>query len=273
MSLANSPLITDHHSPTMPIHPTAIVAASAKLAPDVEVGAYTVIGEEVEIAAGTWVGPHAVINGPSRIGQNNKIYQFASVGDAPQDKKYKGERTFLEVGDNNVIREYVTLNRGTAQGHGVTRIGNDNLFMAYAHVAHDCIVGDHCVIGHCTGLAGHVVLGDWVILGAYSGVHQFCKIGAHAFLGNNAAATRDVPPYVMAVGAPAEPHHVNAEGLKRRGFTPEQIRNIQSAYRVLYRKGLKLADAMRELDAASATQPELKIFVEFIKASERSIVR
>jgi UDP-N-acetylglucosamine acyltransferase len=257
----------------MSIHPTAVVAASAKLAPDVEVGAYSIIGAEVEIDAGTWIGPHVVINGPTRIGKGNKIYQFSSIGDAPQDKKYKGERTFLEVGDDNVIREYVTLNRGTAQGHAVTRIGTDNLLMAYAHVGHDCVVGDHCVLGHSTGLAGHVELGDWVILGAYSGVHQFCKIGAHAFLGNNAAATRDVPPYVMAVGAPAEPHHVNAEGLKRRGFTAEQIRNIQSAYKVLYRKGLKLADAMRELETAASTQPELKLFVDFIAASERSIVR
>ena len=257
----------------MPIHPTAIVASSAKLAPDVEVGAYTIIGEDVEIDAGTWIGPHAVVNGPSRIGKHNKIYQFASVGDAPQDKKYKGERTYLEVGDNNVIREYVTLNRGTAQGHGVTRIGNDNLFMAYAHVAHDCVIGDHCVIGHCSGLAGHVEIGDRVILSAYTGVHQFCRIGAYAFLGNDTKATRDVPPYVMAVGSPAEPHHINSVGLQRAGFTAVQIRNIQNAYRVLYRKGLKLADALSQLDAAAASQPELKVFVEFIKASERSIVR
>ena len=251
----------------------AVVSPQAQLASDVEVGPFTVIGADVVIGPGTWVGPHAVINGPTRIGANNKIYQFASLGDAPQDKKYNGEPTRLEIGDRNVFRESCTVNRGTTHDKGVTRIGSDNLFMAYSHVAHDCQVGDKVVLSNVATLGGHVEIGDWVIMGGLSAVHQFTKVGAHCFIANNAAVTRDVPPYVMAVGQPAEPHSVNSEGLKRRGFTPEQILNIRRAYRLLYRSGLKLKDAMEQLEQAALTQAEIKPFVEFIKRSSRSIVR
>jgi UDP-N-acetylglucosamine acyltransferase len=255
------------------IHPTAQVAPGAELDDGVEVGAYAVIGPDVQVGANTRVGPHAVIQGPARIGCDNVIFQFASVGSAPQDKKYKGEPTRLEVGDRNVIRECVTLNRGTTKDQGVTRIGHDNLFMAYAHVAHDCQVGNQCVLANNATLGGHVHLGDWVIMGGLSAIHQFCKVGAHAFIANNAAVTRDVPPYVMAVGQPAAAHSVNSEGLKRRGFSPEQVRNIRNAFRLLYRSGLKLADATAQLEALAREQPELKLIVEFLPTSTRSIVR
>jgi UDP-N-acetylglucosamine acyltransferase len=255
------------------IDPKAIVAPGAKIAADVSIGPFTVVGPEVEIGTGTRIGPHAVITGATRIGARNKIFQFASVGDDPQDKKYKGEPTRLEIGDENVIREFTTINRGTAQGGAVTRIGNDNLFMAYTHVAHDCQVGSHCVLANEGTLGGHVELGDWVILGGGSAIHQFTKIGAHAFLANNTAVTRDVPPYVMAVGQPSVPHSINSEGLKRRGFTPEQIRNIKNAFRILYRSDLLLADAVKELAALVPAQPELKIFVDFIGDSTRSLIR
>ncbi len=255
------------------IDPRAVVAPDAELGEGVEVGPFAVIGAGVKIGAGSWVGPHAVINGPTTLGRDNKVFQFASVGDAPQDKKYRGEPTRLEVGDRNVFREFCSINRGTASGHGVTRIGDDNLFMAYSHVAHDCIVGSKCVLSNCTALAGHVELGDWVILSGYAGIHQFCKVGAHAFLANNAAVTRDVPPYLMVAGAPAEPKGINSEGLKRRGFDAGQIANIKNAYRVLYRSGLKLADASAQLEALAGEQPELAPFVAFLAASERGIVR
>jgi UDP-N-acetylglucosamine acyltransferase len=255
------------------IHATAQVAPGAELGDGVEVGAYAVIGPDVQVGANTRIGPHAVIQGPTRIGADNVIFQFASVGSAPQDKKYKGEPTRLEVGDRNVIRECVTLNRGTTKDQGVTRIGDDNLFMAYAHVAHDCQIGNQCVLANNATLGGHVLLGDWVIMGGLSAIHQFCKVGAHAFIANNAAVTRDVPPYVMTVGQPAAAHSVNSEGLKRRGFTPEQIRNIRSAFRLLYRSGLKLADATAQLAALAQEQPELKLIVEFLPTSTRSIVR
>jgi len=258
---------------TASIHPTAVIAPDAVLAADVQVGAYTVIGSGVEIGPGTRVGPHVVIQGPTRIGAENRIFQFASIGDAPQDKKYRDEPTRLEIGDRNVVRECVTLNRGTTKDAGVTRIGNDNLFMAYTHVAHDCQVGDNCVFANCSTLAGHVHMGDWVIMGGFSGVHQFCRVGAHAFIANNAAVTRDVPPYIMTVGQPAAAHSINSEGLKRRGFTPEQIRNLRNAFRLLYRSGLKLADAERELKALAVEQPELAALVEFLPQSTRSIVR
>jgi UDP-N-acetylglucosamine acyltransferase len=255
------------------IHPTAIVAPDAIVGDGVEIGAYSVVGSGVEIGARTRLGPHVVVQGPTRIGEDNAIHQFASVGDAPQDKKYKGEPTRLEIGHRNVIREFVTLNRGTTKDQQATRIGDDNLFMAYTHVAHDCVVGNQCVLANNATLGGHVVLGDWVIMAGFSGIHQFCRVGAHAFLANNAAVTRDVPPYVMAVGQPAEAHSVNAEGLKRRGFTPEQIRNIRNAFRVLYRSGLKLADAEAQLKAMAAGHPEILPLVEFLPQSTRSIVR
>jgi UDP-N-acetylglucosamine acyltransferase len=251
----------------------AVVSPQARIAADVDIGPFSVIGADVEVGAGTWIGPHAVINGPTRIGTDNKIYQFASIGDAPQDKKYQGEPTKLEIGDRNVFRESVTVNRGTVTGTGLTRIGNDNLLMAYSHVAHDCRLGDQIVMANCATLGGHVELGNWVIMGGLSAVHQFTKIGDHCFLAHNAMVTRDVPPYVMAVGRPAVPHSVNSEGLKRRGFSEEQIRNIRRAYRVLYRSGLKLQAALKELEVAAASQPEVRPFVEFIKNSSRSLVR
>ena len=255
------------------IDPRAIIAPDAVLDEGVEVGAYTIIGAGVRIGAGSWIGPHAVIVGPTTLGRDNKVFQFASVGDAPQDKKYRGEPTRLEVGDRNVFREFCSVNRGTAGGRGVTKIGDDNLFMAYSHVAHDCIVGSNCVMSNCTALAGHVELGDWVILSGYAGIHQFCKVGAHSFLANNAAVTRDVPPFLLVAGTPAEPKGVNSEGLKRRGFSPEQIANIRNAYRLLYRSGLKLAAAVEQLQALAVDQPELQPFVQFLAVSERSIVR
>jgi UDP-N-acetylglucosamine acyltransferase len=255
------------------IHPTALVAPDAELDPSVEVGAYAVIGPGVQVGANTRIGPHAVVQGPTRIGADNQIFQFASVGSAPQDKKYRGEPTRLEIGDRNVIRECVTLNRGTTKEAGVTTIGDDNLFMAYSHVAHDCHVGNQCVLANNATLGGHVHLGDWVIMGGLSGVHQFCKVGAHAFIANNAAVTRDVPPYVMAVGQPAAAHSINSEGLKRRGFTPEQIRNLRNAFRLLYRSGLKLDDATAQLAAIAQEQPEVRLIVEFLPQSTRSIVR
>jgi UDP-N-acetylglucosamine acyltransferase len=251
----------------MSIHPSAIIAADAEIAPDVEIGPLAVIGSGVKIAAGCWIGPHVVIDGPTTIGEQNKIYQFASIGAAPQDLKYKGEPTRLEIGDRNVFRENCTINRGTTKDQLVTRIGNDNLFMAGSHVGHDCVVGSHCVFANYATLGGHVWIGDWVHMGGFSGIHQFCKVGSHAFIANNTAVTRDVPPYVMAVGRPAEPHSVNAEGLKRRGFTPEQIRNIREAYKTLYRSRLKLAEAMAQLDERARTQPELVAFVDFLNES------
>ena len=251
----------------------AVVSPQAELAADVEVGPFSVIGANVRIGARTRIASHVVIKGPTTLGADNQVFQFASIGDAPQDKKYQGEPTRLEVGERNVFREYCTVNRGTTHDQGVTRIGNDNLFMAYTHVAHDCQVGSHIVMANCATLGAHVELGDWVIMGGLAAIHQFSKIGAHAFIANNAAVTRDVPPFIMAVGQPAAPHSVNSEGLKRRGFTPEQISHVRAAYRILYRRDLPLGDAVRELKVLAATQPEVKAFVDFIATSTRSLIR
>jgi UDP-N-acetylglucosamine acyltransferase len=251
----------------------AIVSPRAELAADVVVGPFSVIGPQVRIGAGTIVGPHVVINGPTSIGAGNRIHQFASLGDAPQDKKYAGEPTRLEIGDRNIFRESCTVNRGTTHDKGVTRIGDDNLFMAYSHVAHDCVVGCNTVFANCVSLAGHVEIGDWVILGGLSAIHQHCKVGAHAFLAGGSIVTRDVPPYVMVAGNHAVPHAVNSEGLKRRGFTEEQIRAIREAYRLVYRCDLKLSEALARLEPAAAARPELRSFVDFIRGSTRSIVR
>ncbi|MGH8204977.1 MAG: acyl-ACP--UDP-N-acetylglucosamine O-acyltransferase [Steroidobacteraceae bacterium] len=255
------------------IDPRAIVDPGAAIGDGVEIGPFTVIGAGVAVGAGSWIGPHAVVKGPTTLGRETKVFQFASIGDAPQDRKYAGEPTRLVVGDRNVFREFCSINRGTAGGRGETRIGDDCLFMAYSHVAHDCIVGSHCIMSNCTALAGHVELGDWVILSGYAGVHQFCKVGAHAFLANNAAVTRDVPPYLLVAGSPAEPKGVNSEGLKRRGFDAAQIANIKNAYRIFYRKGRKLAEATEQLRALAPGQPEIAPFVDFLAASERSIIR
>ena len=251
----------------------AIVSPRAELAADVAVGPFSVIGPDVRIGPGTVVGPHVVINGPTTIGADNRVIQFASIGDAPQDKKYRGEPTRLEIGDRNVFRESCTVNRGTTHDKGVTVIGHDNLFMAYSHVAHDCVIGSNTVFANCAALAGHVEIGDWVTLGGLTAVHQFTRVGAYAFLGGGAIVTRDVPPYVMAAGNPAEPHSINSVGLKRRGFTDEQIRGIREAYRIVYRCDLKLTEALERLGPAAGEQPELRLFVDFIRSSTRSIVR
>jgi UDP-N-acetylglucosamine acyltransferase len=255
------------------IDPRAVVSPQAQLADDVEVGPFAVIGDHVVLGAGCKIGPHAVIQGPTRLGAQNQVFQFASLGDAPQDKKYKGEPTELVIGDRNVFREYCTVNRGTVTGHGVTRIGSDNLLLAYTHVGHDCILGNHIVLSNLVMLGGHVELGDWVIMSGYAGAHQFSKIGAHAFIGNNTSVTRDVPPYILAVGHPAEPRAVNSEGLKRRGFSEGEIRAIRNAYKLLYRSELPLDAAVEKLKAMAEEHPVLAIFVEFIGRSTRSLVR
>jgi len=257
----------------MSIHPTAIVDPNARIGAGVSIGAYSIIGAEVEIGDGTWIGPHVVINGPTRIGRDNKIHQFASLGEAPQDKKYNGEPTRLEIGDRNIIREYVTMNRGTPGGGGVTRIGNDGLFMAYIHVAHDCQIGDKVIFSNNASLAGHVHVGNQVILSGFTLVHQFCSIGDHAFTGMGSAISKDVPPYLMVAGNPAEPHGINKEGLKRRGFTPQSIQTLRQAYKVLYRSGLSLEEATARLKEMAQTCAELEPFVEFLDNSKRSIVR
>jgi len=251
----------------------AIVSAEAELAANVCIGPFSIIGPQVRIGPRTVVGPHVVINGPTTIGADNRFFQFASIGDAPQDRKYQGEPTRLTIGDRNVFRESCTVNRGTTHDKGVTLIGSDNLFMAYAHVAHDCVVGNNTVFANCAALGGHVEIGDWAILGGLTAVHQFTKIGAHAFLAGGAIVTRDVPPYVMVAGNPAAPHAVNSEGLKRRGFTEEQIRNIRDAYRIVYRSDLKLAEALARLAPQADGRPEIRAFVDFIHASTRSLAR
>lgn len=255
------------------IHPTATVAPDAVLGPDVVVGPYAFIGAKVELGAGCTIGPHAMVNGPTRMGEKNHVFQFASIGEGPQDLSYKGEPTRLEVGDRNIFREYVSVHRGTTKDKGVTTIGSDNMMLAYSHIAHDCVVGSHCVLSNYVGLAGHVEVDDWVIFSAYSGVHQFCKVGAHAFLANNTAATYDIPPYIIAEGRPAEPRIVNEVGLKRRGFTPVQVRNIRNAFRVLYRSGLKLTEATEQLKTLALTQSEIQPFVVFLERSQRGIAR
>lgn len=253
------------------IHPTAIIEEGAKLAKDVRVGPYAVIGPHVEIGEGTSVGAHAVITGHTRIGKQNRIFQFASLGEIPQDKKYAGEPTRLEIGDGNTIREFCTFNTGTAQDEGVTRVGSHNWVMAYVHIAHDCIVGDHTVLANNTTLAGHVEIGDHVILGGLTAVHQFCKIGAHVITGGGSIVYKDIPPYVMAAGQPAKPHGLNNEGLKRRGFSAESLATLKRAYKILYRDGLTLQEAMVQLDEMGA--PEVNLLTEFLRRAERGIIR
>lgn len=257
----------------MKAHPTAIIDPRARVADDVSIGAYSVIGAEVEIGAGSTVGSHTTIEGPTRIGRDNRIGSHAAIGGDPQDKKFHGERTELVIGNGNTIREFVTLNRGTGEGGGVTRIGDDNWIMAYVHVAHDCAVGNHIVLANNSTLAGHVEVGDHVVLGGFSGVHQFCKIGAHAFAAMYAAINRDVPPFVYAAGQFAVPRGVNAEGLKRRGFSAERIAAIKRAYRTLYMSGKTLAEARAELEEQARASEDVRAFVEFMDRSERALVR
>ena len=255
------------------IHATAIVSDNAKIAEDAEVGPYSIIGDGVVIGARTRVDSHVVINGPTVIGEDNHIYQFASIGDDPQDKKYADEPTTLTIGDRNTIREFCTVSRGTTQDRGETALGNDNWIMAYVHIAHDCVIGSNTIMANNATLAGHVHVGDWVIFGGFSGVHQFCHIGAHAFVGMYAGINRDVPAYTTVSGSPAVPRGINSEGLKRRGFDAAQIRNIKEAYRLVYRKGLKLSEAIDEIAERSESQPELEIFLETLRSSERGLVR
>ena len=255
------------------IHPTAIIADSAVIADDVEIGPYAIIGDHVEIGSGTKIEGHVVIKGPTTIGKDNHIYQFASLGDAPQDKGYAGEPTRLVIGDRNTIRECCTFSRGTTKDKGETVIGDDNWIMAYVHIAHDCVVGNKTIMANNVTLAGHVHVDDWVIFGGFSGAHQFSRVGAHAFLGMYAGVNRDVPAYTMVSGQPAVPKGINSEGLKRRDFSEEQIRNIKNAYRLVYRKGLKLNEAIEEIEQLSQTQPELIIFLESLRSSERGIIR
>ena len=255
------------------IHPTAIVSPAAELAAGVQVGPYSVIGAGVRIGSGTIIASHVVIKGPTTLGKGNRIFQFASVGDDPQDKKYAGEATQLEIGDGNTIREYCTINRGTVQGGGLTRVGNNNWLMSYTHIAHDCQVGDDVIMSNNATLAGHVHVEDHVILSGFCAVHQFCRIGAHSFVGGLCGITRDVLPFMMVAGSPPEPRGINQEGLKRRGFTPQQVRNLKEAYRILYRSGLRLVEAREQLNPLATTQPEVQTLLEFLDRSERSIVR
>lgn len=255
------------------IHPTAVIADSARIDDNVEIGPYSIIGDDVEIGSGTRIDSHVVINGPTTIGRDNHIYQFASVGDDPQDKKYADEPTRLTIGDRNTIREFCTISRGTIQDTGHTILGDDNWIMAYVHIAHDCVVGNKTIMANNVTLAGHVHVDDWVIFGGFSGAHQFAKIGAHAFLGMYAGVNRDVPAYTMVSGQPAVPRGINSEGLKRRDFSEEQIRNIKNAYRLVYRKGLKLTEAIEEIERLCDSQPELVIFLESLRASERGLIR
>ncbi len=251
----------------------AIVDPGAQLADDVEVGPFSIIGPDVEIGPGTTVGPHVIIRGPTRIGRENRIFQFASVGEEPQDKKYAGEPTRLEIGDRNLIREYVTINRGTVQDRGVTSVGSDNWIMAYVHIAHDCDVGNNTILANAASLAGHVTVEDYAILGGFTLVHQFCRIGAHCFSAMGSAIAKDVPPYVMVSGNPAKPHGLNTEGLKRRGFSAEATRAMRNAYKALYMSGLKLDEARERIAAMADANPELEVMRDFLAASKRSIVR
>ena len=256
------------------IDPRAIVDPAAKIAEGVTIGPYSIIGPHVEIDVGTWVGPHAVINGRTKIGKNNRIFQFASVGEVPQDKKYANEPTRLEIGDNNVIREGVTIHLGTTQDQSLTKIGNGNLFMAYVHIAHDCIVGNNNIFANNASLAGHVKTDDFVIISGFCGVHQFCKIGAHAFLAHSCLVTKDVPPFVMVTGgAETTVRGINVEGLKRRGYSAEAIRLIRQAYKIIYRQGLTVEEALIELNVLVTECKEIQPLIDFLKVAERGIVR
>lgn len=255
------------------IHPSALIDPKARLGSNVSVGAFSIIGADVEIGAGTWIGPHVVINGPTRIGCDNKIYQFASLGEGPQDKKYAGEATILEIGERNVIREYCTMNRGTPRGGGLTRIGDDNWFMAYSHVAHDCHIGNQIVFANCASLAGHVTIGDYTILAGFAIVHQFCSIGEHCFCGGGSVIIKDVPPFMIVSGHSAKPRGINSEGLKRRGFSADSIRALREAYKVIYNSNLTLTKAIEQLKPTALKCPEIGRLVSFMEREGRGIIR
>ena len=255
------------------IDATAVIDAGAEIAADVSIGPYTVIGANVAIETGTRIGPHVVITGHTRIGRDNTVHPFASIGDDPQDKKYSGEPTRLEIGDRNTIREFVTINRGTAQDEGVTRLGDDNWIMAYVHIAHDCQVGNQTIFANNASLAGHVTIGDYVILGGFTLVYQFCSLGPHSLTAYGAGISLDVPPYVTVGGSPASPHGLNMEGLRRRGFPAETRKVLKQAYKTLYREGRSLQDAITELQGRVAECPELGVLVSFLENRTRGIVR
>jgi len=255
------------------IHPTAIVSAGANLAPDVAVGAFSLIGSEVEIGAGTTVASHVVIGVRTRIGRRNRIFQFASVGEIPQDRKYGGEPTSTSIGDDNVIREFATIHAGTAQDRGTTTIGDRNLFLAYTHVAHDCLIGDDTTFSNNAQLAGHVVIGDYAVLGGFVGVHQFCRVGPHAMIAAGSIVLQDVPPFVMAAGYPARPRGINSEGLRRRGFAAAEIAAIRRAYKALYRAKLPLEEARDAIVAEASSSPGAKLMSDFLDAKGRGIIR
>lgn len=255
------------------IHPTAIIDAQAKLAADVEVGPYSIIGPNVEIGVGTKIGPHVVIQGPCKVGQNNRIFQFASVGEMPQDLKYHGEDSVLEIGDHNTIREFATLQRGTLAGGNITKIGDHNLFMNYTHVAHDCIVGDYTIFSNNASLAGHVFVEDHVILGGFAGVAQFLRVGAHSFVCTNTVVNKDVLPYTLVSGYYASPFGLNTVGLRRRGFGEETLENLNKAYKIIYRQGLTVEQAVEALQAQFADVPEVKAMIRIMLNSKHGIVR
>ncbi|MEO7345107.1 MAG: acyl-ACP--UDP-N-acetylglucosamine O-acyltransferase, partial [Methylotenera sp.] len=250
--------------PVSKIHPTAIIDAKAELDSSVEIGPFSIIGANVKIDAGTRVAGHVIINGPTIIGKNNQIFQYSSLGEAPQDKKYKNEPTLLEIGDNNTIREFCTFNRGTIQDKNTTKIGNDNWIMAYVHIAHDCSIGNHTILANNSSLAGHVDIDDYAILGGFTLIHQFCKIGSHVITAVGSVVFKDIPPYVTAAGYDAKPHGINAEGLKRRGFSAESILQIKRAYKALYRNNLSLEEAKLELAAMQDSTPEIKLLADFL---------
>jgi len=255
------------------IHERAVISDRARVHEDASVGPYSIIGPEVEVGAGTRIESHVVLKGPCVIGRDNHIFQFGSIGEDPQDKKYSGEPTQLVIGDRNTIREYCTINRGTVQDGGVTRVGNDNWIMAYVHIAHDCLIGDQAIFANNTTLAGHVHVGDWAILGGFTAVHQFCHIGAHTLTSIFTSVTKDIPAYVLASGRPAVPRGINTEGLKRRGFSSDQIGNVREAYRALYRQGLKLEEAVENLEERAATQEEVVPLLESVRESSRGLIR
>ncbi len=255
------------------IHPTAIIEPGAELADDVEVGAYTLVGSGVKVGAGSIIGPHCVVRGLTEIGAGNRIFQFCSIGEVPQDKKYAGEPTRLVIGDRNTIREFCTFNCGTVQDGGVTRIGSDNWIMAYVHVAHDCAVGDQVIIANSSQLAGHVSIGDHAILGGFTGVHQFCSIGAHCITSVGSVVLQDIAPFVMAAGNPAAPKGINGEGLRRRGYDAATVQAVKHAYRTLYRSGLPLAAARAELERQAAEVPLLELLTGFIATQRRGLAR
>lgn len=255
------------------IDKNAIIHPSAKLGEGVSVGPGSIIGADVEVGDGTWIGPHVVIEGPTKIGKNNKIFQFASIGDAPQDTTYKGEPTQLEIGDNNVIREYCMISRGTVKGGGLTRVGNDNFLMAYSHIGHDCMVGNHIVMVNYSALSGHVIAHDYAIIGAYAAVHQFCHVGPYAFIARATYVTKDVLPYVMIAGHLTSACGINTVGLRRRGFSSSTIDQIRRAYKIIFRKGLTVQQAIAELEVMQKDCPEIQPMIEMMNVSSRGIVR